>query len=167
MKLALLISFIHKHTWACLVPGAGPGAVNTMANKSFPSGVGWWMPEEQLPVVTARDQYTRHVLLHPEEVLRGCCSWAGREKVHTNCTAVMLCPPRSPEPSPESILPKWREQQRSTWEMQRPREDQRGSRQPAGPLALYHCIAGVKFLYFFLCGSLTFVSIAFLFINSK
>lgn len=47
---------------------------------------GWGMPEEQLPVVTVRDQYTRRVLLHPEEVLRGCCSWAGRGKMCTQTT---------------------------------------------------------------------------------
>lgn len=75
------------------------------------------------------------------------CSWGREGKVHTNCTAVMLCPPRSPEPSPESILPKWREQQRSTW-------DAETTGRPAGPgnqrglWALYHCIAGSQISLF-------------------
>lgn len=34
-------------------------------------------------------------------------------------------------------------------------------------LLLSLCITGVKFLHFFLCGSLTFISISFLFINPE
>lgn len=56
MELALLISFILKHAWASLVPGAGPGAVNTMTNKDFSSGVSmslwgsyqWWPSETSI-----------------------------------------------------------------------------------------------------------------------
>lgn len=140
-------------------------------NNYFPSRV----PEGQWPSVVLRAQPRARHAVSIQDTLGGCFGW-GREgkDTYTTCNAIWLSVPmwfwtKSWE---QSALPEWKEQERSVWDTQRPREDP-GSPRTRGslcaPLAfIFVCrLSQVFFPHFTLCGSWTFVSVSFLFMTTE